>query len=69
MNSIALVVVSGGVAEVFQPLHVDVRVVDLDNIHDRNEGDAPEKLPRNVGFEHLVKGAGLKEGAEFVWEN
>lgn len=30
MKAIALVVVKGGFAEVYEPLHVDVRVVDLD---------------------------------------
>ena len=48
MKEIALVIVHGGVAYVAAPKHVDVRVIDQDNI---KAGDEPTELPRNVGFE------------------
>lgn len=65
MDAIALVVVRGGVVEMFTPLHVDVRTVDFNNIQ---SGDDPTPLPRNVGFEALVQEAALEEGEDFVWE-
>lgn len=65
MKAIALVVVRGGVAEVYAPEHVDVRVVDLDNIE---SGDDPEPLPPGIGFEELAEGAGLEPGKDFAWE-
>lgn len=65
MDAIVLVVVRGGIAETFTPLHVDVRTVDIDNIQ---SGDDPTPLPRNVGFEALVQEAALEEGDDFVWE-
>lgn len=66
MKAIALVVVCGGVAEVYAPEHVDVRVVDLDNAmagDDTNTG-----LPRGIGFEELAADAGLEVGDGFYWE-
>lgn len=65
MKAIALVTVSGGVADVSAPEHVDVRVVDLDNIE---AGDGPTELPRGIGFEALVAEAGLEEGKDYTWE-
>ena len=59
--AIALVVVRGGVAEVCEPPHVDVRIVDLDNIE---AGDPPVDLPAGIGFEELCKEADL--GPEYV---
>lgn len=65
MKAIALVVVRGGVADVYAPEHVDVRVVDLDNI---STGDDPEPLPQDVGFDELVEEAGLEAGLHYYWE-
>lgn len=56
MKAIALVVVYRGVAEVYAPPHVDVRVVDLDNIQG---GDPAPELPCGIGFEELAREAGL----------
>ncbi len=61
----ALVVVSGGVAETYAPAHVDVRLVDMDNIR---TGDAPPTLPAGVGFERLCEEAGLEIGKEVMFE-
>lgn len=61
----ALIVVSGGVAEAVAPEHVDVRIIDCDNIE---AGDELEELPRGVGFEHLVEQAELRVGRDFNWE-
>lgn len=66
MKAIALIVVKGGVCYDFAPEHVDVRVVDQDNIE---AGQEPQGLPRNVGFEALVAEADLTEGKDYVWEN
>lgn len=57
-KAVALVVVVGGVAEVYAPEHVDARVVDIDNI---GAGDPKAQLPKGVGFEHLVKQAGCRK--------
>lgn len=65
MKAIALVVVRGGVADVYAPEHVDVRVVDLDNI---KAGDDPEPLPQGVGFEVLADWATLEPGLHYYWE-
>ncbi len=65
MKAIALVVVSGGVAEVYEPEHVDVRVVDLDYIA---AGEEPCFLPAGVGFEALVERTDLVEGKDYTWE-
>ena len=65
MKAICLVVVDGGVAYTYAPEHVDVRMVDADNIE---AGDEPTVLPRGVGFEKLVEDAGLTEGPFFIWE-
>lgn len=59
--AIALVTVHGGVAEVYEPEHVDVRIVDLDNI---NVGANPVDLPAGIGFEELCEEAEL--GSEYV---
>lgn len=64
-KAIALVVVQGGVAEVYQPPHVDVRIVDIDNIE---RGDGPAELPKGVGFEELALEAGLQREVKFVKE-
>jgi hypothetical protein len=65
MKAICLIVVHGGVSEVFTPKHVDCQVIDLDDI---DEGGDPQSLPRGVGFEKLVRDAALEEGTDFVWE-
>lgn len=66
MKAIALVVVSGGVAYAYAPEHVDVRVIDQDNLE---QGfDAPDNLPQGVGFEELAAEAGLEIGKDFNWE-
>ena len=65
MRAIALVTVSGGVAETFTPEHVDARVIDLDNI---KAGDDPVELPRGIGFEALVEEAFLEAGTHYTWE-
>lgn len=65
MKAIALVVVCGGVAEAYAPEHVDVRVIDLDNIQG---GDEPGGLPVGIGFEELAVEAGLEAGKDFTWE-
>ena len=65
MKAITLVIVHGGVADVAAPAHVDVRVIDQDNIA---AGDGPTELPRDIGFEALVEEAGMVEGNDFVWE-
>ena len=65
MKAIALVVVLGGVAYTYAPDHVDVRIIDLDNIRD---GDDPEPLPRECGFEELVNKAMLEAGTDYYWE-
>lgn len=66
MKAICLVVVSGGVAYTYHPLHVECQVVDQDNIRDAGEG--PTELMRGVGYEQLVIDAGLEEGVDFTWE-
>lgn len=60
MKAIALVVVRGGVAEVYEPLHVDCRVVDLDNWHSDGEQTF---LPRGIGFEELIAEAFIDPAA------
>lgn len=66
MKAIGLVVVSGGVAEAYTPLHVNVVIVDVDNIE---AGDDPVELPAGVGFEALVKLAGVEEFVKFPLQN
>jgi hypothetical protein len=61
----ALVVVVGGVAEVYEPAHVDARVIDLDDLKACGE---PVTLPRGIGFEQLIERAGLVAGLDFDWE-
>lgn len=65
MKAIALVVVRGGVAGVYAPEHVDVRVVDLDDI---NDGDDPVALPQGIGFDALAEEARLDAGFHYYWE-
>jgi len=63
MKAIGLVIVSGGNAEDYTPEHVDVRIVDLDNI---KAGDPKVELPSGIGFEELVKKADISEFVTFV---
>lgn len=65
MRAISLVVVHGGTAYVYEPIHVDTRVIDLDNLE---AGDPAVKLPSGVGFEELVKQAGLELGTQVTFE-
>jgi hypothetical protein len=59
----ALVVVQGGVAYGYAPEHVDLQIVDMDNL---NERDAPKTvLPSGAGFEELVSDAGITDQVEF----
>ena len=62
MKAIALAIVRKGVAEICEPPHVDVRVVDCDNI---DCGDRKPVLPRGLGFEELVAEAGIEKYVEF----
>ena len=62
MKAIGLVVIAGGVADVFTPTHVDVRVVDIDNI---KAGDPPVELPSDIGFEELVARAEVGNYVKF----
>lgn len=63
--AIGLVVVKGGVAELFSPSHVDLRLVDIDDI---KAGDDKEELPMAIGFEELVDEAGIREYVTFDLE-
>jgi len=58
-----LIVVNGGAAYDYMPPHVDVRIIDVDNI---KAGDEKVKLPVGVGYEHLVNQAGIREYVDFV---
>lgn len=60
--STVLVVVTGGVAEVYTWQHVEARVVDVDNI---KAGDPKPVLPRGMGFEELVKQADIQKFVRF----
>jgi hypothetical protein len=62
MPAIGLVVVSGGVAYVYSPKHVLLKVVDVDNI---KGGDLLEALPPGIGFEELVKEAQIENFVTF----
>ena len=63
---VALVVVSGGVATEYSQ-DAYVRILDVDNI---KAGDGPIDLPKGVGFEELVKDAGVEGYATFVeWKD
>ena len=62
-KAIGLVVVLRGFADVYEPRHVDVRVVDIDNI---KAGDGPALLPKGIGFEELVADAGIEDYVKFV---
>jgi len=66
MKAVALVVVRGGVAYAYAPLHVDLQIIDMDNVEDR--GGKPVHLPINIGFEELVLEADVPEKA-VVWED
>jgi hypothetical protein len=57
-----LVVVSGGVAEVYTWPHVEAHVIDVDNI---KAGDPKPVLPRGRGFEELVEEAGVRRYVRF----
>lgn len=63
MKAVCLVVVSGGVAECYEPAHVDCRIVDLDDLH---AGGKPVSLPAGMGFDELAKQAGLKNGKDVI---
>lgn len=56
MKAIALIIVHGGVAYPYAPDHVDVRVIDRDDVH---AGGDIDPLPAGIGFEALVEEAGL----------
>lgn len=61
-KAIGLVVVQGGVAEPYAPEHVDLQVVDLDNLKDTGE---KAYLPPGLGFEFLVDEAGISDQVTF----
>ena len=63
MKAIGLVIVRKGVAAVYSPRHVYVAVVDLDDI---GAGDPKPELPPGVGFEALVKSAGVENHVEWT---
>ncbi|MFA5375905.1 MAG: hypothetical protein WC455_09200 [Dehalococcoidia bacterium] len=63
--AIGLVVVKGGVAELFSPSHVDLRLVDIDDI---KAGDEKVTLPMWIGFEKLVSDADIQEYVTFDLE-
>lgn len=60
---IALVVVSGGVAWSYTRNMQELHIVDLDDI--REDGGYKPELPPGIGFEELVKEAGLEDFVEF----
>lgn len=62
MKAISLTVVKKGVAETYAPTHVDSIVVDCDNI---GCGDPKTRLPSGIGFEELVKRAGVEDYVVF----
>ena len=64
--AIGLVVVQQGVAEPFSPEHVRVEIVDIDKVV---AGDGPHMLPMGMGFEALVKQAGVEEYVYFDLES
>jgi len=66
MKAICLVVIRQGVANTYAPQHVNVQIVDLDNIE---AGDGPVELPEGMGFEVLVKEANLEENTDYRWTN
>ena len=66
MKAIALVIVHSGFADIAAPEHVDVRVIDQDNIE---AGDAPPEIPRGIGFEHELDRSGMEEGKDYTWED
>jgi hypothetical protein len=66
MKAIALVVVVGGVAYAYAPEHVDIRIVDLDGIA---AGDQKTELPKGVGFEALVRVAGVPKSVTWKREH
>jgi hypothetical protein len=63
MKAVCLVVVSGGVAECYEPEHVDCRIVDLDDLR---AGGKPVGLPAGMGFEELAARAGLENGRDCI---
>lgn len=58
MKAIALVVVEGGVAYVDCPYHVQVEVIDIDNL---SASGKKATLLRDQGFEELVARMGVKK--------
>jgi phage FluMu protein Com len=64
-KAVGLVVVLGGVAYTYAPEHVDIRVVDMDNLEDPDE-KTKVQLPAGVGFEHLVSEAEVVEYIDFI---
>jgi len=60
-----LIVVKGGVAEIYQPRHARAILVDCDDI---SQGGDLFELPKGIGFEKLVQEAGLVKGKHYKWE-
>lgn len=67
MKAIALIVVQGGIAYAYAPEHVEVRIIDRDDIEDA-DGEILYALPPGIGFEELAEEAGLGAGEDFAWE-
>jgi hypothetical protein len=63
MKAIGLVVVDGGIAYSYAPMHVYIRTVNIDAV---KAGVEKIQLPTGVGFEHLVDQAGVREYVDFV---
>lgn len=66
--AIGLVVVYRGVADLFSPSHVDLRLVDIDTIQRYEAGDGVATLPLGIGFEKLVSDAGIQKYVVFNLE-
>jgi hypothetical protein len=64
-KAIALVVVLGGATYTYAPMHVDIRVVDMNNLEDPEE-KRKVQLPAGVGFEELVNEACVSDYVEFI---
>ena len=60
---VGLVIVFGGVAEVYEHKDVYIRVIDIDNI---KAGDPIPVLPKGIGFEELVREAKAEEYVNFA---
>ena len=63
--AIGLVVISGGVGEAYTPAHVDVRIVDLDDL-DADPSNPTQDLPLGIGFEELARDADISDRVRFV---